>query len=69
MKKLIINFLDKKIKEYYLRKGNEGFTLPYYLNIGSYTLSFYAMDMNYKSLRIKLSKDSRILKVFKKGIY
>jgi hypothetical protein len=66
MKKLIINFLDKKIKEYYLRKGNEGFTLPFYINVSNYELAFYAMNMDYESLRIKLSKDSKIIKVFKK---
>lgn len=63
--------IDKIIKKLYLRRT--GFKLPLYIWFGKYCLSFYAQDLDWKSMRIKIMKhedcETKIIKVIKKGIY
>lgn len=66
----VMNFLfNKQIKKAYYRKGWHWYNLPFYLNIGKYKLCIYAMDMDWYSMRIKIEKDCKIVKVIKRGIY
>ena len=63
-------YLSKQIRKAYGRKPIDfGFKLPFYLRIGQYRLCVYAMNMDWDSLRIKIEKDCKIVKVLKKGIY
>lgn len=61
---------NKVIKNGYHAKGGRfKLKMPYYVNIGKWCLSFYAMNMDWKSLRIKTTKENTIKRVIKKGIY
>ena len=64
-----MKIVDKIIQELYHKKGKSKIILPFYLEMGKYRLCVYAMDLDWKSLRIKIEKDSRIIKVIKKGLY
>lgn len=65
----IIKFIDKQIDNAYRRVGFHWYNLPFYCKVGKYKICVYAMDMNWKSLRIKIEKGNKIVKVIKKGIY
>lgn len=60
---------DKAIKRAYHRKGYHWYNLPFYLKVGKYELCVYAMDMDWNSMRIKITKDYLVWKVIKKGVY
>ena len=65
-----MSLFDRIIRNaYYRTYAQKGLKLPKYINIGKYVLCFYAMDMDFKSLRIKLEKNNEIIFVIKKGIY
>lgn len=64
-----LDLLDKQIKKAYARKGMHWYNLPFYLSFGKYELCVYAMNLDWKSLRIKIEKDCQIVAVIKKGIY
>ena len=66
MKKLK-DLASKCIRKGYTTPGRKWYSFPKYFYYKEYTLSFYAMDMNWESMRIKLSKGVEIIKVFKKG--
>ena len=63
---------DDKIKSKivgWLYNRRRGIHLPAYPRIGKYNISFYAMDKDWPSLRIKFNKGSSIIKVIKEGKY
>lgn len=62
-------FFNKQIRNAYYRKGWYWYNLPFYMNIGKYKLCIYAMDMDWDSMRIKIEKDCKIVKVIKQGIF
>ena len=60
----------KIIKWLSFRYGKgKNISLPFHLSIGKYRLSMYAMNNNCASLRLKISKEGKIILVIKKGIY
>jgi hypothetical protein len=66
----LMRFLfNKQIRNAYYRKGWYWYNLPFYMNIGKYKLCIYAMDMDWDSMRIKIEKDCKIVKVIKRGIF
>ncbi len=63
-------FLDRIVSKAYGRtRSDRGLKLPLYIKFGKYKLSFYAMNCDWESLRIKIMKGIRIVKVLKKGLY
>ena len=65
----VIRFFDKMILKSYNRTANKWYNLPTYLKIGKFRISIYAMNMDFKSLRIKIQYKNKIILVLKKGIY
>lgn len=68
--------IDNLIKRLYNKCGHIQilgisiwYYLPCYIIIGKWELAVYAMNLDWDSLRIKISKDHDIKYIIKKGIY
>lgn len=64
-----------KIVAYFYNRGNKvqkslnWAILPFYLRLGKFELAMYAMDKDWRSLRVKISKNNLIKWVIKEGVY
>ena len=67
---IITKFVDKHINKAYTKTREDfGLKLPLYIKFGKYKISAYAMNVDWESLRIKIEKDNKIIKVIKNEIF